>query len=323
MNLNLLWQSLDSLPNGEQDLLGPALDQALSKLTALPDPEAQINTGVQLMTIHKSKGLEFEVVIVPELQARSRLGQSRMLSWLERGLLPDEITEDFEGSDQVTEFLVAPLQFKGADRSKPRMWVDRVYREREEHEMRRILYVAATRAREELHIFARPAYKRERDGSWSLADPSASLLKTAWPAFEEQIRTQFEEWKTSQVEPAESSKSSSLSLRPLKATCFSCRRHQTQLSPRVCAACRQITVPTKHRLQSRRDRSNNSLSTHPQIFMSATKAVWCRARSVPPSMLSFSNSPAYARPTNGPRRALRSNSSSCAFTARIRAIAAH
>jgi len=201
VNLNLLWQSLDSLPNGEQDLLGPALEEALSKLTALPDPDAQTNTGVQLMTIHKSKGLEFEVVIVPELQARSRLGQFKMLSWLERGLLPDEISADYEGSEQITEFLVAPLQSKGGDRSTPRVWVDRVYRERESQEMRRILYVAATRAREELHIFARPACKQDRDGAWTLADPCAGLLKTAWPAFEEQIRERFGEWKASQAEP--------------------------------------------------------------------------------------------------------------------------
>ena len=37
-NLDLLWSCLDSLPDGEQDLLGPALDAALDKLTALPDP---------------------------------------------------------------------------------------------------------------------------------------------------------------------------------------------------------------------------------------------------------------------------------------------
>ena len=71
-NLDLLWQSLDGLPNGEMDLLSPALNAALESLTAQPDPEASSDCGVQLMTIHKSKGLEFEVVIVPELQARSR-----------------------------------------------------------------------------------------------------------------------------------------------------------------------------------------------------------------------------------------------------------
>ena len=63
-NLDLLWQSLDKLPNGEQDLLGPALEAALGRLTAQPDPAAESECGVQLMTIHKSKGLEFEVVFL-------------------------------------------------------------------------------------------------------------------------------------------------------------------------------------------------------------------------------------------------------------------
>ena len=65
-NLNLLWSCLDRLPGGEEDLLGPGLGAALDKLTALPDPASSSDCGVQLMTIHKSKGLEFEVVIVPE-----------------------------------------------------------------------------------------------------------------------------------------------------------------------------------------------------------------------------------------------------------------
>ena len=188
-NLDLLWSCLDRLPNGEQDLLGPALDAALDKLTALPDPEASSDFGVQLMTIHKSKGLEFEVVIVPDLQAGSGSGGRKMLSWLERGLaLPDD-------SGEVTEFLIGPLPPKGADRGKAKAWVDRVYREREEQEMRRILYVAATRAREELHLFARPVYKVESSGDFSLANPSSSLLATAWPALEDEVRAQFEEWK--------------------------------------------------------------------------------------------------------------------------------
>jgi ATP-dependent exoDNAse (exonuclease V) beta subunit len=158
------------------------------------------------MTIHKSKGLEFEVVIVPELQARTRQGKFNMLSWLERGLLPDEIENAPDGSQQITEFLVAPLQSKGAERSKARVWVDRVYRDRESQETRRLLYVAATRAREELHIFARPACKRDKDGNWTLGGPVASLLKTAWPALEPEIRQQFDQWKaTNEAQSADSS----------------------------------------------------------------------------------------------------------------------
>jgi ATP-dependent exoDNAse (exonuclease V) beta subunit len=198
-NLKLLWSCMDLLPGGEADLLGPGLDAALDKLTALPDAEASSDCGVQLMTIHKSKGLEFEMVIIPELQAGGGRGRPKMLSWMERGLAePDE-------SGEITEFLIAPFQRKGNDRGDAKAWVDSVYRERERQETRRILYVAATRAREELHIFARPACKQE-DGGFILMDPAESLLATAWPALEKEVRARFEEWKadrTASDAPAE------------------------------------------------------------------------------------------------------------------------
>jgi ATP-dependent exoDNAse (exonuclease V) beta subunit len=195
-NLDLLWQTLDGLPEGEQDFAGPALDAALENLHALPNPGADADCadadcGVQLMTIHASKGLEFEVVIVPELQAGSGRGERKMLAWMERGVL------DPEAAEEPTELLIAPFQAKGAERGKAKAWVDRVHHERERQEMRRILYVAATRAREELHLFARPEYKQGADGT-ELCDPRESLLETAWPAFEAQIERQFAAWKAEQ-----------------------------------------------------------------------------------------------------------------------------
>jgi ATP-dependent helicase/nuclease subunit A len=188
-NLNLLWSCLDSLPEGEQDLIGSVLNSALEKLCASPNPAADTNCGVQLMTIHKSKGLEFEVVIVPDLQASAAHSKSNLLSWLERGLAEPDDTGD------ITEFLIAPLPSKGSKGGKAQQWVNRVYRERELQEMRRILYVAATRARDELHLFICPEYKIEMDGQRTLADPTNSLLATAWPAFADPIRTSFEKWE--------------------------------------------------------------------------------------------------------------------------------
>ena len=188
-NLGLFWKLLDNLPQGEVDLLGPALHTALEGLCALPDPAASSEYGVQLMTIHKSKGLEFEIVIVPELQALTRGSEKRLLSWLERGL------EDSDEPGDITEFLIAPIQSKGAEGGEAKKWVDRIYRERELQETRRILYVAATRAREELHLLARPAYKMDKDGSLTLVEPSNCLLATAWPALEAEVRTRFDEWQ--------------------------------------------------------------------------------------------------------------------------------
>jgi len=199
-NLDLLWSCLDRLPAGEQDLLGPALTTALDRLTALPDPAASSDAGVQLMTIHKSKGLEFEVVIVPDLHAKTRGASKKLLSWLERGVDPgrDDPDSGVNASDAgaITEFLIAPLPSKGTDSGQAKLWVDRVYRERESQEMRRILYVAATRARDELHLFARANYKIDASGELTLAEPAGSLLKTAWPGLETDVRAQFDAWKT-------------------------------------------------------------------------------------------------------------------------------
>jgi ATP-dependent helicase/nuclease subunit A len=186
-NLHLLWRCLDDLPNGAQDFVGAALDNALETLTAIPDPEADPACGVQLMTIHKSKGLEFEVVFVPELQAHGFNTRGRLLSWIERGLS----APDAYGA--LTEFLIAPVQTKGGERSKTRLWVDRLYREREQQESRRIFYVAATRAREELQLFARPEYRDDpieprMNEAWNC------LLATAWPAFGTEIRARFRDW---------------------------------------------------------------------------------------------------------------------------------
>jgi len=233
-NLKLLWRCLDNLPNGAQDFLGNALDSALDSLTAMPDPAANTECGVQLMTIHKSKGLEFEVVIVPELQARGRNTGGKLLSWLERGLAePDS-------SGEITEFLVAPIQTRGAERGTSKQWVDRMYRERESQEMRRILYVAATRAREELHFFARLEYKNA-SGSPTLVKPTNCLLATAWPAFEDQLHERFDEWQSARtgsradeellVETIAASANSNLEMMPSPAKPTLLRRLPAEFSP--------------------------------------------------------------------------------------------
>jgi len=231
-NLDLLWNCLDRLPDGEQDLLGPELSAALDKLTALPDPSASSDCGVHLMTIHKSKGLEFEVVIVPDLQAKTRGASKKLLSWLERGVNPARGVNPVRGIDpgnadgaldmddpgEITEFLVAPLQSKGEDAGRAKSWVDRVYRERESQETRRILYVAATRAREELHLFARPSYKVEANGELTFIEPSGGLLATACPALEAEIRARFDAWKATRQPPAAEAGESDVEIESIAAS---------------------------------------------------------------------------------------------------------
>ena len=63
-----------------QDLA--VFEHGLTKLYALPDLEA--DETLQIMTIHKSKGLEFDCVIVPGLGRASRHDDKRLLKWTER-----------------------------------------------------------------------------------------------------------------------------------------------------------------------------------------------------------------------------------------------
>jgi ATP-dependent exoDNAse (exonuclease V) beta subunit len=132
-----------------------------------------------------------------------------MLSWLERGFPPEKSAAD---TGEITEFLVAPIQTKGAERGQAQSWVESVRSMRETEESSRILYVAATRARDELHLFARPEYKIDKDGSLTLAEPSNSLLATAWPALEEEVRQRFDEWNAEQAASLESEPPGLLSL---------------------------------------------------------------------------------------------------------------
>jgi ATP-dependent exoDNAse (exonuclease V) beta subunit len=201
-NLDLLWRTFDNLPQGEPDLLGSAVDAALKDLKALADPAASSDCGVQLMTIHGAKGLEFEVVIVPDLHVSPGHGKPGMLSWLERGIPPEAAESEPVDSREITEFLVAPFSPKGSDPGKAKKWVDRQRREREKQESRRLLYVAATRAREELHLFARPSYKTVNGVPTEVAEPRESLLLTAWPAFETEIRRRFEDWSAAAASAA-------------------------------------------------------------------------------------------------------------------------
>ena len=218
-NLRLLWAALDSLPGGELDLLGPGLNAALDKLCAQPDPAASSDFGVQLMTIHKSKGLEFEMVIVPDLEADGRKSERTMISWLERGLARGlAASESANEPAPLTEFLIAPIQSKGTEAGLAKKWVDSVKREREKQELRRLLYVAATRAREELHLFARPRFKLSSTGEASLSNPTG-LLATAWPAFSEEVESRFETWwsETSAADGDSSDATSSMELASLAA----------------------------------------------------------------------------------------------------------
>lgn len=126
-------------------------------------PDAQAGDGLQLMTIHKAKGLEFDTVILPGLGQAPRPEEQQLLLWLE----------------QRGELLLAPISESGQELDPIYNYLSRMERKRLEHETKRLLYVATTRARQKLHLLG--TIKTKEDGS--VAEPAAgSLLKLLWPA---------------------------------------------------------------------------------------------------------------------------------------------
>jgi ATP-dependent exoDNAse (exonuclease V) beta subunit len=125
-------------------------------------PDAKAGDRLQLMTIHKAKGLEFDSVILPALDAPTRQEEQRLVLWIE----------------QRGDLLLAPISQAGQDTDPIYRYLSRIDRRKSEHETARLLYVATTRARRRLNMLG--VVKMKEDGS--IAEPAAgSFLRLLWP----------------------------------------------------------------------------------------------------------------------------------------------
>jgi len=143
------------------------LKRRLDKLYAQPPAGGW---AVDLMTIHKSKGLEWDVVMVPGLQKKDPANREKLLNWCEI---------DF-GDEDAAHIMLAPIIGRGEGSRALNDWLKSMDKAKEAAERKRLFYVACTRAREELHLFASPKTKTNGE----INRPYGSLLATAWPAAE-------------------------------------------------------------------------------------------------------------------------------------------
>ena len=141
-----------------------AFEKGLAKLYALPDLET--NNTLQIMTIHKSKGLEFDYVIVPGLGRPPPSNGKRLFMWMEHH----------------ADLLLAPIQETGAASDLIYPWLEKLDREKEHFEENRLLYVAATRAKKFLHLLGNTGLSSDIDGVIESKSPAGkSLLSKLWP----------------------------------------------------------------------------------------------------------------------------------------------
>ena len=158
-----------------------AFEQSLDKLYALPDLEAG-DDAVQIMTIHKAKGLEFDHVIVPGLGKTPPAEGKKLFLWMERPARPDASKPRRPEADAT--LLLAPIEETGAERDPIYAWIKQLAAEKAAHEDGRVLYVAATRAKQRLHLLG-SAKLAAKDGAAEFKPPARnSLLAKLWPVVE-------------------------------------------------------------------------------------------------------------------------------------------
>jgi ATP-dependent exoDNAse (exonuclease V) beta subunit len=163
-----------------------ALDTRMEKLFAAPDPLAPGVVPVELMTIHKAKGLEFDVVIVPGLHRRPRTSEAPLLALAE---LPRAAGPDL---------LLGVVGATGSEGDRVHAWIGTLERERERLEAARLLYVAATRARRQLHLLGIAKGFDGKDGRAVRAAAKDALLAPLWAVAQPQFEAALAAGATSQ-----------------------------------------------------------------------------------------------------------------------------
>jgi ATP-dependent exoDNAse (exonuclease V) beta subunit len=136
----------------------PALEGFFREPRRQADPPRA--AGIEMMTIHRAKGLEFDTVIVLGLGRRVRGPDPAALYWQEQSR-----------QDGSTSLLAVPLCL---EESRLDRFLRRMEQQRDAAERARLLYVAATRARERLHLVAQLGV--------AVAGPErGTMLELLWP----------------------------------------------------------------------------------------------------------------------------------------------
>ena len=165
LNAEIYLEKLSAHLESNQILDWEQLQPILDKLYAKPDSG---HADIEVMTIHKSKGLEFDHILVPGLDRAGNSDKGDLLVWL----------EEIDDSDQVRHILAAKPSWL-SEQDPLYTFITGRRKLKQQHEATRVFYVAATRAAEQLHLFASTAIKPAKESKNSAASGLPQLAKPA------------------------------------------------------------------------------------------------------------------------------------------------
>lgn len=155
----------------------PDMSLMLQELDAAFVKSTQGEHRLQVMTLHKAKGLEFDAVLLPELQKGTRQSDQPLLLWEQ---LP---------ADQSDALLIAPIHPKAGEADSLYQFLKYTREQKDAHQLGRLLYVGLTRAKRQLHLFARLAQNSEGEIP---APKNGSLLSLLWPRLAEEFMSVYD-----------------------------------------------------------------------------------------------------------------------------------
>lgn len=173
-NIQSFWGLIDSYDNTGYISDWDGFKLAIEKLYAAPASEADPNLNI--MTLHKSKGLEFDHVIIPALDKGSKADSRELLYWQTR--------LSYQGDPLL---LMAPIDEDSNDK-EPTLYrfLHEELKLKNRFESVRLLYVGCTRAIKQLHLLAELQWDEKNDQA--KAPAGNSLVASIWPLFESQMK---------------------------------------------------------------------------------------------------------------------------------------
>jgi ATP-dependent exoDNAse (exonuclease V) beta subunit len=168
---SIYFDLLESMEEENLPIDRDSLNLGLENLYAQPDADA--NGNLQVLTIYEAKGLQFDMVILPGLNRRPGGNNNKLLHWFELAGENRIVMSPMRSSEEKEKLK------KAGDLIE---FITFVEKQRQALEDSRLLYVAATRAKQNLHLFA--AIKPNARGD--IKPDAASLMGSLWPAIWEQ-----------------------------------------------------------------------------------------------------------------------------------------
>ncbi len=139
-----------------------------------------VNERLQIMTMHRAKGLQFDHVVLYGLGRIPRRNERSVLSWF-------DVTDEHGDESKI----ISPVGRRADIENDPiHRFIEITEAQKDRYEFGRLLYVACTRARKTLHLVGHTGIAR--DGESLRAPDSRSLLGLLWPAVAPQYEAAFE-----------------------------------------------------------------------------------------------------------------------------------